>query len=411
MLTTSRLIRTVALLAVIAMTAACAGGGDSGDGRGGGDRASVPGVTDTEIKLGTFMPLSQTPASAYAPMADAMTAYFAYVNDAEGGVHGRKITLIVGDDHYSPPDTVEVVRRLVERDNVFAIVSGLGDPTHLAVWKYLEERGVPDLFIASGLSRWTDPVVRTRFGGNPVYLQEGEMLGRYIAKEHAGKRLGVLVENSEGSLEGLQGVRRGIEGSDIDVVVETYETVQWDVTAQTQRLKSAGADVIVVYALPPPAASLVKTAREVLDWDVPIVLTGVDATELFLDLAGSANAEGMVSVIFGHQVYETDNPGIRKHHEIMQKYAPNVAPSNITLYGATMAQFLVEGLKRAGRDLTRDSLIDALESMRDVPCDVCFAPISMSPTDHRPIEIERYIRVENGKWVPFGDLVDFESTR
>jgi ABC-type branched-subunit amino acid transport system substrate-binding protein len=371
----------------------------------------VQGVTDTEIKLGTHMPLSQTPAAAYATIADGLRAYFNYINDTEGGVYGRKISLLVGDDHYLPADTVEVVQRLVEQDKVFAIISGLGDLTHAAVAGYLEERGVPDLFVNSGLARWTDPVVRTRFGGNPVYLQEGDVLGRYIVREYDGKKLGMLIENQEGGFEGEEGVRRGIAGSDVEVVaVETYEPVQWDVAAQTQRLRNAGAEVVVVYATPPPAASLLKTAREVMQWDVPVVVSGVDSTDLFLDLAGRDNAEGIISVVFGHQVYEQDNPGVQKHYQIMEEYAPGVPVSNLTLYGATMAQLLVEGLKRAGPDLTRDSLIDALESIRDVTCDACLAPVSLSPTDHRPAEVVRYVRVEDGVWAPFGDLVSFEST-
>jgi len=373
----------------------------------------VPGVSDTKIKLGTHMPLSLTPAAAYAPIADGMRAYFDYVNDTEGGVYGRTISFIVADDHFAPSDTVEVVRRLVEQDQVFAIISGLGDATHLAVADYLEERGVPDLFIASGLARWTDPVVRTRFSGNPVYLQEGEMLGRYIAEEHNGKKLGLLIQNDEAGFEGEQGIRAGIEGSDVEVVaVEAYEPANLlaDVTGQAQRLKNAGAEVVGVYALPPQAASLVKTARDVLSWDVPVVVTGVVATDIFIQLAGPENAEGVVSVVFGHQVYETDNPGVQRHYEIMAQYGQGVPVSNLTLYGAAMAELTVEGLKRAGPNLTRDGLIDALESIRGVQCDVCLAPVSMSPTDHRPIEIETYVRLEDGKWVSFGDLVDFEST-
>lgn len=182
------------------------------------------GVSDTEIKLGTHMPLSQSPAAAYAIIADGMRAYFDYINDTQGGVHGREITLLIGNDHYSPEDAVEVVRRLVEQNQVFAIISGLGDATHLAVADYLEERGVPDLFIASGLARWTDPVVRTRFGGNPVYIQEGEMLGQYIASEYPGKKLGLLIQDDAAGFEGEQGIRVGIKGGDVEVVaVETYE--------------------------------------------------------------------------------------------------------------------------------------------------------------------------------------------
>jgi branched-chain amino acid transport system substrate-binding protein len=375
----------------------------------------VLGVTDTEIKLGTHLPLSQTPAAAYAPIGDGMRAFFNYINDTQGGVNGRKITLEICDDHYNPPDTVECVRKMVEQDKVFAIVGGLGESTHLAVYKYLEEQGVPDLFISSGISEWTDPVVRTRFGGNPVYITEGEMLGEYIAQEYNGKKLGLLLQNNEFGWEGGEGILRGIEGSDVQVVAtEYYEEVEWDVTAQTQRLKNAGAEVVATYAIPPPAASLVKAAREILNWDVPIIVTGVDATDLFINLAGAENAEGVISVVFGHMVYETDVPGVAKHHEIMEKYGSGVPVDNFTLYGAAIAAILVEGLERAGPNLTRDSLIDALESIcgwhADPELDVSFGPVSMSPTDHRPIEIESYMRVEDGKWVSFGDLVDFEST-
>ena len=188
MRTVSRLAITLAASAVLA--AACT----NDESRGGSEQVS--GVTDTEVKFGTHLPLSQSPAAAYAPLGDGMRAYFAFINETEGGVHGRQITLIEGDDHYNPSDTIEVVRKLVEQDGVFAIVGGLGEETHLAAWKYLEERGIPDLFISSGISRWTDPTVLTRFGGNPVYMQEGQMLGQYVAAHYDGKKLGLLIQNN-----------------------------------------------------------------------------------------------------------------------------------------------------------------------------------------------------------------------
>ena len=378
-----------------------------------GTDGNVPGVSDTEIKLGTHMPLSQSPAAAYAIIADGMRAYFDYINDTEGGVNGRKVKLIVGDDHYNPPDTVEVVRRLVEQDEVFAIVGGLGEATHFTVWRYLEEHNVPDIFISSGISAWTDPVVRTRFGGNPVYLQEGEMLGQYIAAQYDGKKLGLLIQNDAFGSEGEQGIRNGIEGSDVDVVaVEKYDPVNLlgDVTGQTQRLKNSGAEVIAAYALPAQAASLVKTAREVLNWDAPIIISGVNASDAFVALAGAENAEGVVTVLFGHQAWEEDNAGVQQFLAVMDQYAPNTPPENFAEYGYFIGELTVEGLRRAGPNLTRDGFIDALESIRGYQCSVCFAPVSMSPTDHRPIEIEVYVRLEGGKWVPFGDPVDFEST-
>jgi branched-chain amino acid transport system substrate-binding protein len=410
----------LALGLVVALLGACTdeeGAGDAtptnGDATGEPSSGDTTGVSDTEIKLGTHMPLSQSPAAAYAIIADGMEAYFDYINDTEGGVEGREITLLVGDDHYSPPDTLEVVRRLVEQDEVFAIVGGLGESTHFQVWKYLEERGVPDLFISSGIEAWSDPVVKTRFGGNPVYSQEGQMLGQYIASEYQGKKLGLLVQDDAFGHEGEAGIEKGIEGSGVEITtVQTYDPANLlgDVTGQTQRLKNEGVDVVAAYALPAQAASLIKTAREVLNWDVPIVISGVNASDAFVQLAGVENAEGVVTVLFGHQAWETDHAGIQQFLHVMETYAPGASVENFSEYGYIIAELTVEAMKRAGPDLTREGLVDALESMRGYQCSVCFAPISFSPTDHRPFEIETYVRLEDGKWVPFGDLVDFEST-
>jgi len=376
-----------------------------------GDR-EVPGVSDTEIVFGTHLPISGSAAAAYAPIADGLRAYFDYINDAEGGVYGRKIKLIVGDDHYNPPDTMEVIRKQVEQNEVFAIVAGLGDETHSAVWKYLEERGIPDMFIASGLRKWTEPPVATRFSGIPDYQIEGQMLGAYVAQNFDGKKIGVLRENNEYGVDGLSGLNKGLEGSSVEIVAEEMcEATVADVSAQTQRLRNGGAEVVVSLAGPLMSASLVQTARAVMSWDVPILVSGVDCSDIFIDLAGAANAEGIVSVVFGHQVYETDNPGIKQHHEIMAEYGGGALVSNFTLYGASIAEMTVEALKRAGPDLTREGFTHAAESIRDWTCSTCLTPINMSPTDHRPQEIEMYNRVEGGKWVAFGEPVDFETTR
>jgi ABC-type branched-subunit amino acid transport system substrate-binding protein len=412
------LVILAALTAIPLLMAAC-----GGEEKAGAPTAASPGaspaavgdrtgVTDTQILLGTHLPLSQTVAAAYAPIGDGMKAYFDYINDTEGGVYGRKIKIIVGDDHYNPPDTVEVVRKLVEQDKVFAIVSGLGDETHAAVLQYLEDNGVPDMFLATGVHRYTEPPVKTRFGGIPDYQIEGRMLGAYVAKNYNGKKIGILRENNEYGVDGLNGVKMGLEGSDVEIVAdEKCEATVADVAAQTQRIKNAGAEVIVSVAGPVQSASLVNMIRAVLAWDVPILVSGVDVSDIFIALAGAENAEGVISVVFGHQVYETDNPGIQKHIEIIKKYAPNVEPSNFTLYGATTAELMVESLKRAGPDLTREKLVDAAESIRDWMCSVCLTPINMSPTDHRPFEVEVYNKVEGGKWVAFGEPVDFETTK
>ena len=370
----------------------------------------VPGVTDTEILLGTHMPISQTVAAAYAPIADGIRAYFAYVN-SQGGVNGRKITFLVGDDHYNPADAVEVVRKQVEQDGVFAIISGLGDAGHAAVWKYLEERGVPDMWISGGLVKWTDPVVKSRFQGNPDYYTEGRMLGRYIAENYNGKKLALLLSHDEFGVDGKAGILQGLEGSDVEIVAEeTYESTQWDVTAQTQRLKNANPDLVVAYAIPPPAANLAKVAREVLNWDVPVLVSGVSVSDIFISLAGAQNAEGVVSVVFARQIYDAQDPGVQQHIQIMQQFGQGVPASNFTLYGQVVAELMVEALKNAGPNLTRESLEDGAEAIRDWCCSMCVVPVNLSPTDHRPFEMEVYDRVENGKWVAFGEPINFEST-
>jgi len=401
-------------LTVTALIIAC-GDKEAAPNENGATRATeeTPGVSDSEIKIGIHIPLSQNPAAAYAPIAFGIRAYFDYIND-QGGVNGRKITLVMGDDHYNPPDTVEVTRRLVEQDKVFAMVGSLGEATHSAVWKYLEDKGVPDMFLSTGLSKWTDPVVRTRFGGNPDYITEGTILGMYIAENYDGKKLGLLLQNDEFGSEGEKGLRRGIEGSDVQIVaVERYESIESDVSAEVNRLKSAGVDVIAAYTIPPQGASLVKTAREVLNWDVPIIVTGVDCSDIFIALAGAENAEGIVSVVFGPQIYDTDHPGVKKHIEIMEKYGRGEPPSNFSLYGNFVAELTVHILEMAGPDLTRDSFLDAAESVHDFWCSTCtgVGPINMTPTDHRPVEAEIYNRVENGRWVTFGEPVTFESTK
>jgi ABC-type branched-subunit amino acid transport system substrate-binding protein len=370
------------------------------------------GVTDTEIKLGIHIPLSQNAAAAYAPVAYGMKAFFDYIND-QGGVYGRKITLLIGDDHYNPPDTVEVVKKLVEQDKVFAIVGGLGEAPHSAVWKYLEEKGVPDMFLSTGLTKWTDPVVRTRFAGNPDYVTEGTILGQYIAKNYDGKKLGLLLQNDEFGAEGEKGLLRGIEGSDVKIVSrETDEPTDVDVTAQTQRLRNAGVEVIAAWTHPLQAASLVKTARELLSWDVPIIVTGVDCSDIFIALAGAENAEGVVSCVFGHQAYESELPGVQKYAKIWEKTSTGEQFSNFTLYGMTVAEATVWVLEMAGQDLTRGSFLDAAESICNFYCTTCvgFGPWNTSPTDHRINEVEQINIVRDGKWVTVGDTVSFETT-
>ena len=376
------------------------------------------GVTDTEIKIGTLLPLSGNAAAAWGvPLSRGMQAYYAYIND-QGGIYGRKIELIVGDNQFSGPVASEVARKLVGQDNVFAIQGSLGMTAHSAIYKYLEESGVPDMFILAGDKKWTDPVARNRFTFLVDFFIEGRILGRYIAENFDGGKLGILAENDDFGKEGEEGLKQGLkdENANMEIVTGYYDETQNDVTAQVQRLKNANVDVIGVYAMPVQAASLMHTARETLGWDVPIVITGTDAVEILGALAGYSNIEGAVSVVFGYQTFETDQPGIAKHLQIMAEYAPDVTPSNLTLVGQAVSEAMVRVLKQAGPNLTRGSFLDAAESMCEFVCSTCMVPASLSPSDHRYMQMEVYVRAtgtdaETFRWEPFGEPFGFESTK
>lgn len=371
----------------------------------------VPGVTDTEILLGTHMPLSNSPAATYGVVADGMRAYFEYVN-SQGGIYGRKIRFLVGDDHYNPSDSVEVVRRLVEQEGVFAIVGGLGDPTHLAVMNYLTEQGVPDLFLGGGVPRFTEPVEKSRFALTTDYETESKIMTDYIKENFAGKTEGVLYQNDEAGRTALEISERLLADSDVRIVSkQSYDFGQFDLTAQVQRLKADDPDFVVLMANPGAAANAIKVARELLDWDVPFIASAVSAVEITLELAGAGNAEGMVSLTTGKMISETNDPGVQKHISLMNEFAPGVEPSSLTEYGMAAAQLTVQALINAGPDLTRESVIQGAEKIRDYCCLSCLAPANLSPTDHRASEAMWFEQVKNGEWVRMTDIpVSYEST-
>jgi branched-chain amino acid transport system substrate-binding protein len=177
--------------------------------------------------------------------------------------------------------------------------------------------------------------------------------------------------------------------------VEYYDETQNDMTAQTQRLQNESVDVIAFYGMPVQTGSI-KVTRETLNWDVPIVITGVDAVEVVARLAGGGdsgfdNIEGAVSVVFGYQAFETDKPGVARYREIMAQYAPDAEISNLTITGYTISEAMVNNLKQAGPNLTRESFLDAAESVCEFLCSTCMVPTSVQPDDHRPTEVEVYV--------------------
>ena len=377
----------------------------------GGDDVVVPGVTDDEILLGTHTSLTG-PVAVYSQIPNVTKAYFDFINETQGGVHGRKIKFLLEDDAYSPPKSVDLVRKLVEQDQVFAIIQGLGTPTHLQVVDYLRERGVPDLFVASGAIEWVkDPAARPNvFGSIPNYVGEGVMLGQYIAENFAGQKLGLMRQNDDFGGDGIDGVRRGV-GDALEIVgEETHEVLDADLNSQVDRLKAAGADVLAIWATPRQLATAMKHARLDLDWDVQFFIPLVSSNEFIMALAGVEVVEGTVSVTVNRQAWEVDDPGVAKHIEFIRQYAGIENANTLTILGQVTGELMVEALTLAGEDLTRESLIKGTEAIKDFLCSVCLVPVTMSSTDHDPFQGAFLIRAEDGRWVTFGGLISYEGT-
>ncbi|MGD0765312.1 MAG: ABC transporter substrate-binding protein, partial [Dehalococcoidia bacterium] len=356
-----------------------------------------------------------TTASAWGiPMSNGMKAYFGWIND-QGGIYGRKLTLDIGDSQYVGPVSSEAARKLVEQDKVFAMIGGLGTDAQAAVYRYLQEQGVPDMFLLTGETYFTDPIASTRFSFLVDYMDEGRILGQYIGKTYPGKKLGILAQNDDFGKEGEAGIKAGVEGANMTIgTTQYYDATQTDVTAQMQRLQADGVDVVGFYGMPAQAAGGIKTARTTLNWDVPFVITGVDAVQIVGALAGYENIQGTVSVSFGRQSDQTDVPGVAKYQEILTKYT-GAKPDSISLTGYSIGESLAGMLIQAGPNLTRSSFLAAAESVCKVNGSTGIAPASLSPTDHRLNQQEIFAKAtgttaDTFSWKPFGDVIAFDST-
>jgi ABC-type branched-subunit amino acid transport system substrate-binding protein len=280
------------------------------------------------------------------------------------------------------------------------------------VYRYLEESGVPDLFPATGARKFTEPAARTRFGYNPDYLMEGTILGRYIAENFPGQRVGLLLQNDDFGLDGEKGLRAGI-GTAAEVVArETFESTTSDLGAQVTRLKGANPDVLAIYATPVPFANALVYARTVLGWDVPVVVAGAVADPAIFRLTQEASeqvgkdvVDGTVTTTYLVPLTQRDHPGLQKHLEIMESHG--IEANNFTVYGQSVAELTVEVLERAGRDLTRESLLEAAEQVRNFTCSVCEVPITFGDGDRRGVEGVRLARAEGGQWVTFGPILGY----
>jgi branched-chain amino acid transport system substrate-binding protein len=370
------------------------------------------GATDTEIKIGNIMPYSG-PASAYGVIGKTEAAYFKKINDA-GGINGRKINFISYDDAYSPPKAVEQARKLVESDEVLLIFNSLGTPSNSAIHKYMNAKKVPQLFVATGATKWNDPKeFPWTMGWQPSYQSEGHIYAKYILKEKPGAKIAVLYQNDDYGKDYLKGLKDGLgeKAASMIIAEESFETTEPTVDNHIVKLKSSGADVFVDIATPKFAAQAIKKVAEV-DWKPLHILNNVSASVAsVIKPAGFENAQGIISAAYLKDASDPqwdNDPGMKAFYEFMAKDFPEGNKLDQgTVVGYGVAQTLVQVLKQCGDNLTRENVMKQAASLKDFRTEVMLPGIKIntSATDFAPINHLQLMRFKGERWNLFGDVI------
>ncbi len=370
-----------------------------------------PGASDTEIKIGNIMPYSG-PASAYGTIGKAEAAYFNKIND-EGGINGRKINFISVDDGYSPPKAVEMARRLVEQDQVLFIFNSLGTPSNSAIHKYMNAKKVPQLFVASGASKWGDPKnFPWTIGGQPNYRTEGRIYGQHILKTKPNARIGVLFQNDDYGKDYLTGFKDGLGDTAKQIVAEvSYEVSDPTVDSQIVQLKASGADVFFNITTPKFAAMAIRKAYDIGWRPVQYINTVSFSVGSVLTPAGLEKSIGLITVAYLKDPTDKqwqNDPAIRQWKAFMKKYyLEGSQTDSLNVYGYALAQTLAQVLKQAGDDLTRENIMRQAANLRDLQLDVALpgVKINTSATDFYPFESMQLQKFDGKQWVLFGEVM------
>ncbi len=376
-----------------------------------------PGVTDKEIKLGHTNPYSG-PLSAYGVIGKAEAAYWDMVN-ATGGINGRKVTFVTYDDGFSPPKTVEMVRKLVEDDHVFAIFQLLGTPTNTVVHKYLNQKKVPQLFVATGASKWGDPKnFPWTMGWQPDYSTEGGIYAKHMLAQHKGEKIGVLWQNDDSGKDYVGGFMKGLgkENEKMVVASVSYEVTDPTVDSQIIQLKNSGATVFFNDAAPKQAAQAIRKVAD-LGWKPAHYLANVSASVTsVLKPAGLDNSQGIITAAYLKDPTDAQwaaSPDFIEWKAWMAKYHPTGnASDSFNAYAYAVSATMHDCLKRCGDDLTRANLMKQAASMKNLVVLMLLPGIKIntSPTDFYPIQSVRLQRFKGETWELFGDVLSNEST-
>jgi len=372
------------------------------------------GATDTEIKIGNIMPYSG-PASAYGVIGKTEEAYFNKIN-AEGGINGRKIKFISYDDGYSPPKAVEQARKLVESDEVLVVFNPLGTPSNSAIQKYLNAKKVPQIFVATGATKWNDPKdFPWTMGWQPSYQSEAHIYAKFLLKQKPDAKIAVLFQNDDFGKDYLKGLKDAL-GAKTSMILaeESYETSEPSIDNHIVKLKATGADVFISVTTPKFAAQAIKKLAEI-EWKPMHIVSNVSASVGgVIKPAGFENSQGILSAAYakdGADAQWDSDPGMKKFLAFLEKYYPDGNRLDASVvFGYGVAQTMVKVLEMCGDNLTRENVMKQAASLKDFSPDTLLpgVKINTSPTDFAPIEQLQMMRFKGEKWELFGDVLSGE---
>lgn len=374
------------------------------------------GASDTEIKIGNTNPYSG-PASAYGQIGKTIAAYFNKVNE-EGGINGRKINFVSLDDGYSPPKTKEQFRKLVESEKVLAIFQSLGTPTNSAVHAYMNREKVPQLFVATGATKWGDPEnFPWTMGWQPNYQTEGRIYAAYIKKNMPNAKIAILYQNDDYGKDYVKGMKDGLGSMAGKMIVaeESYETTEPTIDSQIIKLKSSGADVFFNVTTPKFAAQAIRKIAE-LGWKPTHFLNNVsNSVGSVMNPAGADNGVGIISTFYTKDPTDPqwkDDAAYKTWSAFMDKYYPDGdKKSSFTVYGYSVAQTMVQALKQCGDDLTRANLMKQAASIKELELGMLLPGIKVNtgPKDFFPIEQMQLAKFNGTSWELFGEILSGEA--
>jgi len=373
-----------------------------------------PGASDTEIRIGNIMPYSG-PASSYAVIGKTEAAYFDKVN-AEGGINGRMIKFITYDDGYSPPKAIEQARKLVEGDEVLLVFQSLGTPSNSAIQKYMNAKKVPQLFVASGATKWGDPKnFPWTIGWQPNYQSEGRIYARYILDHYPDAKIAVFWQNDDAGKDQVKGLRDGLgDRANMIIADKSYEVSDPSIDSQIVALRDSGADTFFSWAAPKGSAQAIRKVGE-LGWKPRFFLANVSASVAgVLKPAGLQYAKDIISTAYLKDPTDPtwkDDPGVKTWQAFMEKYYPTGDRVDLNnVYGYAAAQTLVQVLRQCGDDLTRENVMKQAANLKNFSSDVMLPGIKIntSPDDFFPIEQMQLMKFDGEAWHLFGDVITGE---